>query len=73
VKVSQIISDKNGRNILQKEEVFQRYLSLNQIESQYTSIDDFLDELILKLSQELTQRKIKLKFDLFERGNAQID
>jgi len=72
-KVSQIISDKNWRNALKKEEVFQRYLRLNKIESQYKSIDDFLDMLISKLSQELTQRKIKLKFDLFEKGNFQTE
>ncbi len=72
-KVSQIISDKKWRNILQIEEVFQRYLSLHQIESNYTSIDDFLDILISKLSKELRERIIKLDFDLFEKWNSKIE
>ncbi len=72
-KVSQIIWNKKLRTAQEKEAVFQRYLSLNKIESKYTSIDDFLDELIAKLAQELTQRKIQLTHDLFEKGTAQIE
>ncbi len=70
-KVAIIIWDRHPRTALEKEKVFQRYIGLNHIASQYTSIDDFLDMLIAKLSQDL--KKIKLTHDIFEKGAAQIE
>lgn len=71
-EVSQIIWNKKERTALETEEVFNRYLNLNNIEINYENIDNVLDKLITVLYQEVKKRKIKLKHDLFENWKSYI-
>ncbi|MFK7780575.1 MAG: hypothetical protein QM490_05585 [Candidatus Gracilibacteria bacterium] len=64
-RVGMIIGDRKPRTALEKEKVFQRYLKLNKIDTEYISIDDILDKLIGSLFQELKYRNIKLIHKIF--------
>jgi hypothetical protein len=70
-KISEIIGNTNISSSTQREIIFNRFVTMHVIDTNFTSIDDFLDELIDTLYQEV--EKVILNHDLFIPGTSNIE
>ena len=69
-KITEIVGNKDS---IQKEIIFHRFIAMHLIDTNFTSIDDFLDDYLAIAYKEIEERITVLSHDLFIPGNLDIE